>query len=98
MDFYSAALPEAGDGDRERSRAGQLEMPEDGSTTAVSGKGLSCVVRGLKVRESNPGSGRGSRGCRFDLLCGSLLWLTASGVVCPFGGLPQTRYPRISGD
>lgn len=26
-------------------------MPEDGSTTAVSGKGLSCTVRGLKVTE-----------------------------------------------
>lgn len=39
---------------QQQSNLRGLEMPEDGSTTAVSGKGLSCIVRGLKVRASPP--------------------------------------------
>lgn len=50
MEFHSSAFPQAEGNDSEHTRAGRLEMPEDGSTTAVSGKGLSCTVRGLKVR------------------------------------------------
>lgn len=42
MEFHS---PTSGEGDG----AGSLEMPEDGSIAAVSGKGLSCVVAGLRV-------------------------------------------------
>lgn len=48
VEFHSSEAAEAGPSSRP-SRVGQLEMPEDGSTTAVSGKGLSCTVRGLKV-------------------------------------------------
>ncbi|CAM9129320.1 unnamed protein product, partial [Hapterophycus canaliculatus] len=54
VDFHSSASAEAGD-DPQHPRAGQLEMPEDGTTTAVSGKGLSCIVRGLKVCVGSPG-------------------------------------------
>lgn len=48
VEFHSLASTEAGDAG---SACGGLEMPEDGSTTAVSGKGLSCTVQGLKVSE-----------------------------------------------
>ncbi|CAB1097064.1 unnamed protein product [Ectocarpus sp. CCAP 1310/34] len=50
VEFHSSAFPQAEGNDSERPRAGRLEMPEDGSTAAVSGKGLSCTVRGLKAR------------------------------------------------
>ncbi|CBN76837.1 conserved unknown protein [Ectocarpus siliculosus] len=55
VEFHSSAFPQAEGNDSEHSRAGRLEMPEDGSTTAVSGKGLSCTVRGLKVCVGSPG-------------------------------------------
>lgn len=41
---------ESGEGADKPDQAEDLEMPEDGSTTIVSGKGLTCTVRGLKVR------------------------------------------------
>lgn len=57
MEYHSsvASAEEAGHREtgieacRASSSVGMLEMPEDGSTTAVSGKGLSCRVKGLKV-------------------------------------------------
>ncbi|CAM9365622.1 unnamed protein product [Ectocarpus sp. 13 AM-2016] len=55
VEFHSSAFPQAEENDSERPQAGRLEMPEDGSTTAVSGKGLSCTVRGLKVCVGSPG-------------------------------------------
>eukprot|EP00903_Cladosiphon_okamuranus_P006647 g6490.t1 len=54
VEFHSSAAAEAGVNSR-APRVGELEMPEDGSTTAVSGKGLSCTVGGLKVAVGSPG-------------------------------------------
>lgn len=48
VEFHSLAAAEAGT-ISSHPRLDQLEMPQDGSTTTVSGKGLSCTVGGLKV-------------------------------------------------
>ena len=49
MEFHSSTVAaEAGD-DASGVPDGRLEMPEDGSTEVVSGKGLTCTVGGLKV-------------------------------------------------
>ena len=51
MEFHSTtAAAEAGDDASGVPPHGRLEMPEDGSTEAVSGKGLTCTVGGFKVR------------------------------------------------
>lgn len=55
MEFHTlaASAVEEGVGDisslESKLKHGSLEMPEDGSTTTVSGKGISCTVNGLKV-------------------------------------------------
>lgn len=52
VEFHTLTAEAAATESRERGRDEEglaLEMPEDGSTTTVSGKGLSCTVRGLKV-------------------------------------------------
>ena len=50
MEFHSSTSKfEAGDDASGVPSYGQLEMPDDGSTEAVSGKGLTCTVGGFKV-------------------------------------------------
>lgn len=48
VEFHSLTAAEAGTSSS-HPRVRQLEMPQDGSMTALSGKGLSCTVGGLKV-------------------------------------------------
>lgn len=81
VEFHSLAAAKEGDSSN-HPRVGQLEMPEDGSTTAVSGKGLSCTVRGLKV--SRPPTNRLVSVCAcvfilsFFLLCSLLVLHTST--------------------